>query len=147
MPGELDRKGIINHRLRPCGRNSFRLEGQMFRFLAILIALFSFTMTTPAFAHDGPKADKAHECAGCAKAKSGENHWCGGCKKGFVDGKPVTCESCFKGKTGETIWCDSCNAGYHGSEKISCKTCYDHKANKGPACNDAACKNQAGEEG
>ena len=106
----------------------------MFRLLTILIALTLSTISTPAFADDAPKEEATHQCEGCAKAKSGENHWCGGCKKGFVDGKEVKCEACFKGKTGETIWCDGCKAGYVGGEKIACQACFDHKAGKGAAC-------------
>ena len=135
----------------------------MIRILTVLVTMCVATLSTPAFADDcaneakteaaapakDAAADKeaASSCSGCTKGKSGENHWCGGCKKGFVDGKEVKCEACYKGKTGQNAWCDGCSTGYVAGKKVKCKTCYEHKANKGEACKDGTCTGSAAAQG
>ena len=167
MRTELHRPGTRRDSLICVLPFGVKTEGRMIRFLTVFFAVCVANFSTPAFADDcaedskteeaapakeaAPAQEaapaKAHACSGCAKGKSGENHWCGGCKKGFVDGKEVKCESCYKGKTGQTAWCDGCKTGYMGGEKIKCKTCYEHKANKGEACKDEACKGSAPAKG
>ncbi len=116
----------------------------MIRLFTVLIALCAVSLSNPAFADEPvkPTPEKEHKCESCEKAKSGEAHWCAGCKKGWVKGKAVKCEACYKGQTGQDVWCDGCKAGYIGGEKVTCKTCFDHKANKGEAC-----KEHTGKEG
>jgi hypothetical protein len=83
--------------------------------------------------------EPAHECAACAKGKTGETTWCDSCGVGYVNGEKVTCKACYEGKSGKATWCESCGVGYVDGQKTACKGCVQAAA-EGTECEACAGK-------